>query len=137
LYLRDWFEGDYQRALSPILSNINYNGFVLFSKVTSKITNRNSEFGGVFMSELEPLEYETGTAIRDYDIIEITKTTNGYEVILDINLDSGYSLIRTKLEITDEDLVGYDSTEIEEGIKYALGFFENFNGTDNSAAIPL
>lgn len=77
------------------------------------------------MSELEPVEYETGTAIRDYDIIEITKTTNGYEVLLDINLDSGYSLAQTKLAIDNEDLVAYETNEIEKGIKYALGFFNN------------
>ncbi|OIK09319.1 hypothetical protein BIV60_24335 [Bacillus sp. MUM 116] len=76
------------------------------------------------MSELEPLEYSTGTAIRDYDIIEITKTSEGYEVFLDINLDSGYSLSGTKLEITDEDLTGYETNEVEEAIKYALGFFD-------------
>lgn len=75
------------------------------------------------MSELEPLEYETGTAIRDYDIISINQTTDGYEVLLDVNLDSGYSLARTKLEISNEDLTGYETNEIEEGIKYALGFF--------------
>jgi hypothetical protein len=75
------------------------------------------------MSELEPLEYETGTAIRDYDIIDITASANGFEVLLDINLDSGYSLTRTKLEITHEDLQGYETSEVEEGIKYALGFF--------------
>ena len=85
------------------------------------------------MSELEPIEYETGTAIRDYDIIDITKTTNGFEVLLDINLDSGYSLTRTKLEITNEDLLGYETKEIEEGIKYALGFFDNFDGTDDNS----
>jgi len=87
------------------------------------------------MSELEPLQYETGTAIRDYDIIEITKTTNGYEVLLDINLDSGYSLTRTQLEITDEDLLGYETQEIAEGIKYALGFFGNFDGPAHSDEI--
>jgi hypothetical protein len=75
------------------------------------------------MSELEPIEYETGTAIRDYDIIDIASTTNGYEVLLDINLDSGYSLTRTKLEISNEDLLAYDTNDVEEGIKYALGFF--------------
>jgi hypothetical protein len=75
------------------------------------------------MSELEPLEYETGTAIREYDIIEINQTTNGYEVVLDIELDSGYSLAGTKLEVTNEDLLGYETNEIEEGIKFALGFF--------------
>ncbi|AGK54125.1 hypothetical protein [Bacillus sp. 1NLA3E] len=77
------------------------------------------------MSELEPLNYETGTPIRDYDIIDITKTTNGYEALLDINLDSGYSLTRTTLEITNEDLAGYETNKIEEGIKFALGFFDN------------
>ncbi|MEW9052173.1 MAG: hypothetical protein AB2392_13525 [Neobacillus sp.] len=77
------------------------------------------------MSELEPIEYETGTAIRDYDIIKISNTTNGFDVMLDINLDSGYSLSGTKLEITNEDMQGYETTEVEEAIKYALGFFEN------------
>jgi hypothetical protein len=84
-----------------------------------------SKYGGVVMSELEPLEYQTGSPILDYDIIDIKNTTNGFEVLLDINLDSGYSLSRTTLEITHEDLQGYDTNEIEEGIKYALGFFEN------------
>jgi hypothetical protein len=83
----------------------------------------NSKVGGVSMSDLEPIEYETGTAIRDYDIIEISKVMNGFEVTLDINLDSGYALTRTKLEISDEDLQGYETNDIEEGIKYALGFF--------------
>ncbi len=75
------------------------------------------------MSELEPFEYETGTVIRDYDIIEIKPTETGYEVTLDVNLDSGYSLSKTKLEISQEDLEGYETSEVEEGIKYALGFF--------------
>ncbi|MED4224035.1 hypothetical protein [Neobacillus cucumis] len=75
------------------------------------------------MSDLEPIAYETGTAIRDYDIIQITPTESGYEVLLDVNLDSGYALARTKLEITHEDLQGYETNDIEEGIKYALGFF--------------
>ncbi|HYK71801.1 MAG TPA: hypothetical protein VEV44_01550 [Pseudoneobacillus sp.] len=76
------------------------------------------------MSELEPLQYDTGTSILDYDIIDITSTANGYEVLLDINLDSGYSLTRTKLEISHEDLLAYETSEIEDGIKYALGFFD-------------
>jgi len=76
------------------------------------------------MQELEPLEYETGTTIRDYDIIEINSTINGFEVLLDVNLDSGYSLARTKLEITHEDLMGYETNDVVEGIKYALGFFD-------------
>ncbi|MEH7491818.1 hypothetical protein [Neobacillus niacini] len=77
------------------------------------------------MSELEPVQYETGAPIRDYDIIAIKKTTMGYEVCLDINLDSGYSLSGTTLEITSEDLEGYETNQIEEAIKYALGFFNN------------
>ena len=85
-----------------------------------------SKYGGVLMlSEIEPLEYQTGAPILDYDIIEIKNTANGFLVLLDINLDSGYSLSRTTLEITHEDLQGYDTNEIEEGIKYALGFFED------------
>ncbi|WP_342429469.1 hypothetical protein [Neobacillus sp. FSL H8-0543] len=83
------------------------------------------------MFELEPLEYATGAPIRDYDITGITKTTSGYEVTLDINLDSGYSLMATKLEITHEDLQGYDTVEVEEGIKYALGFFDNQTSETN------
>jgi hypothetical protein len=39
-------------------------------------------------------------------------------------LDSGYSLSRTKLEISNEDLLAYETSNIEEGIKYALGFFD-------------
>ncbi|MBM7660318.1 hypothetical protein JOC85_001085 [Bacillus mesophilus] len=75
------------------------------------------------MSDLEPVEYEIGTNIRDYDILDIKQTETGYEVTLDVNLDSGYSLSKTKLEISQEDLEGYETTEVEEGIKYALGFF--------------
>ncbi|MEH6904284.1 MULTISPECIES: hypothetical protein [Neobacillus] len=77
------------------------------------------------MSEFEPLEYETGTAIREYDIIDISQTATGYEVVLDIELDSGYSLAGTKLEVTHEDLLGYETNDIEEGIKFALGFFNH------------
>jgi hypothetical protein len=76
------------------------------------------------MSELEPMQYDTGTTIRDYDILNITQTAEGYEVLLDINLDSGYALTRTKLDISNEDLLAYETSNIEEGIKYALGFFD-------------
>ncbi len=79
------------------------------------------------MSDVDSLYYETGTPIRDYDILAITKTTNGYDVLLDINLDSGYSLTKTTLEITEEDLTGYETSDVEEGIKYALGFFGKIN----------
>jgi hypothetical protein len=80
--------------------------------------------GGNLMSELEPVQYDTGTTVRDYDILNITQTAEGYEVLLDINLDSGYALTRTKLDISNEDLLAYETSNIEEGIKYALGFFD-------------
>lgn len=76
------------------------------------------------MSDLEPIQYDTGTSIRDYDILTITQNETGYEVVLDINLDSGYSLSNTKLEISHEDLLAYETNDLEEGIKYALGFFD-------------
>jgi hypothetical protein len=44
-----------------------------------------SKSGGVVMSELEPLEYQTGAPILDYDIIDIKNTANGFEVLLNIN----------------------------------------------------
>ncbi|WP_428911651.1 hypothetical protein [Niallia sp. Krafla_26] len=77
------------------------------------------------MSNLEPVEYETGTMIRDYDIIDIKSTPLGFQVLLDVNLDSGYSLSRTTMEITHEDLAGYETDHVEEAIKCALGFFEH------------
>jgi hypothetical protein len=80
---------------------------------------------GIEMSELEPVEYETGTPIRDYDILVVTQTPLGYEVLLNLNLDSGYSLDETRLEITHEDLAGYETNDIEEGIRFALGFFDH------------
>ncbi|KAA9024237.1 hypothetical protein [Niallia endozanthoxylica] len=89
------------------------------------------------MSELEPLQYETGTAIRDYDIINVKHTPLGYEVLLNINLDSGYSLTRTTLDITHEDLDGYETNNIEEGIKCALGFFEIPLDDDTTSSQPL
>lgn len=77
------------------------------------------------MSKIEPVEYETGTMIRDYDIIDMKSTPLGYEVHLDINLDSGYSLSSTILEISHEDLAGYETDDVKEAIKCALGFFEH------------
>ncbi len=76
------------------------------------------------MSKLEPINYETGTMIRDYDIITIIPTPLGYEALLDINLDSGYSLSGTRMEITHEDLAGYETNDVEQAVKCALGFFE-------------
>jgi hypothetical protein len=109
---------------------VNWNGYKkMFISPTFCVTYTRFSEGilleVISLSELEPVEYETGTPIRDYDIIEITQTEIGYHVLLDINLDSGYSLSQTTLEITNEDLVGYETNDVEEGIKYALGFFNH------------
>lgn len=81
---------------------------------------------GVFMSDFfEPIEYETGTAIQTFNIIETNITTDGYEVLLNIDLDSGYELENVRMQITNEELAGYETSDIHEGVKYALGFFDN------------
>ncbi len=81
---------------------------------------------GVFMSDfLEPIEYETGTAIQTFNIIETNVITDGYEVLLNIDLDSGYELENVRMQITNEELAGYETNDIHEGVKYALGFFDN------------
>ncbi|MBO9128383.1 hypothetical protein [Bacillus sp. 165] len=72
---------------------------------------------------LEPIEYETGTSIQTFNIIEASVNDEGYEVLLDIDLDSGYELENVKMKITFEELEGYETDDIQEGVKYALGFF--------------
>ncbi|ENQ3107772.1 hypothetical protein ACEOWJ_003870 [Bacillus cereus] len=74
---------------------------------------------------LEPIEYETGTAIQTFNIIETNVITDGYEVLLNIDLDSGYELENVRMQITNEELAGYETNDIHEGVKYALGFFDN------------
>ncbi|WP_242221599.1 hypothetical protein [Bacillus cereus group sp. BfR-BA-01380] len=74
---------------------------------------------------LEPIEYETGTAIQTFNIMETNVTTDGYEVLLNIDLDSGYELENVKMQISFEELAGYETNDIHEGVKYALGFFDN------------
>ena len=70
------------------------------------------------MSELEPVEYETGTVILVImTLLKLRKQRTVLTYSFDINLDSGYSLIGTMLEITNEDLAGYETKDIEEGIK--------------------
>ncbi|CAH2715276.1 hypothetical protein BACCIP111895_02460 [Neobacillus rhizosphaerae] len=74
---------------------------------------------------METIEYETGTTIQTFNIIEANENTEGYEVLLDIDLDSGFALEGVKLKITHEDLDAYETNDIQEGVKYALGFFDN------------
>lgn len=77
------------------------------------------------MSELiEPIEYETGTAIRTFNIIDSTVHEEGYEVLLNIDLDSGYELEGVKMKVSFEDLTAYETHDIHEAVKYALGFFD-------------
>ncbi|ETI70758.1 VOC family protein [Neobacillus vireti] len=73
---------------------------------------------------LESIEYETGTAIQTFNIIEIMEQSEGFEVLLDIDLDSGYGLEGVKLFVSNEDLDAYETNDIQEAVKYALGFFE-------------
>lgn len=73
---------------------------------------------------LDPIQYDIGTAIQTFNIIETSKNEDGYDVLLNINLDSGYELENVQLKITMEDLEGYETDDIHQGVKYALGFFE-------------
>ncbi|MGE6259975.1 hypothetical protein ACQKCU_19195 [Heyndrickxia sporothermodurans] len=73
---------------------------------------------------LEPINYETGTSIQTFNIIETNMNDNGYEVLLNMDLDSGYELEGVKLSISFEDLAAYETNNIHEGVKYALGFFD-------------
>jgi hypothetical protein len=76
------------------------------------------------MSEFyEPIQYETSTPIRTFSIIDSKVDSVGYIVRLSIDLDSGYELEDVKMKITFEDLAGYETENLQEGVKYALGFF--------------
>lgn len=77
------------------------------------------------MSELlDPIEYETGTTIRTFNIIDTSVNEEGYEVLLNIDLDSGYDLENVKMKMSFEDLEAYETKDIQEAVKYALGFFD-------------
>ena len=55
---------------------------------------------------LVPFSHETGTSILSFNIIETRTSSDGYEIKLDIDLDSGYEL-EVKMKITFEDLAAY------------------------------
>jgi hypothetical protein len=82
------------------------------------------KIGGDLMSDLEQFKYETGTSIQTFNIIQTSVNEDGYEVLLNIDLDSGYELEDVRLKISFEDLTAYETKDIHEGVKYALGFFE-------------
>jgi len=77
---------------------------------------------------VESIDYETGTTIQTFNIKEANENAEGYEVHLDIDLDSGYSLEGVKLHITNEDFAAYETNDIQEVVKYALGFFDQTLG---------
>ncbi|WHY78471.1 hypothetical protein QNH20_04800 [Neobacillus sp. WH10] len=77
---------------------------------------------------MESIDYETGTTIQTFNIIEANENAEGYEVHLDIDLDSGYVLEGVKLNITNDDFAAYETNDIQEVVKYALGFFDQTNG---------
>ncbi|MCM3584272.1 hypothetical protein M3182_00770 [Mesobacillus maritimus] len=71
----------------------------------------------------DPMEYEIGVPIRTFNILDTAVTEEGYDVLLNIDLDSGYELEDVKMKISFEDLAAYETNDIHEGVKYALGFF--------------
>ncbi|WP_042357116.1 hypothetical protein [Bacillus rubiinfantis] len=73
---------------------------------------------------LDPIDYETGTAIRTFNIIETSAHPEGYDVLLNIDLDSGYDLENVRMTISFEDMEAYETNDIHEAVKYALGFFD-------------
>jgi hypothetical protein len=76
------------------------------------------------MADIEPYKYETGTSIQTFNIIQTSDNEDGYEVLLTIDLDSGYELEDVRLKISFDDLTAYETKDIHEGVKYALGFFD-------------
>lgn len=62
--------------------------------------------------------------IRTSNIIETNVNADAYEIFLNIDLDSYSKPENVKMQITFEELVGYETTDIEKGIKYALRFFD-------------
>lgn len=75
------------------------------------------------IDSLDPTHNEIGTSVQSFNIIETTAYLEGYKVRLAIDLDSGYELEDVTMNITFEDLAGYETEDIHEGVKYALGFF--------------
>lgn len=79
---------------------------------------------GLENDSVVPIFYETGTSIRSFNITEIKNNADGYEVRLELDLDSGYELEDVKMKITFEDLSAYETEDVHQGVRYALGFFE-------------
>jgi hypothetical protein len=72
---------------------------------------------------VDSIDYEIGVPIRTFNILDTSVTDEGYEVLLNIDLDSGYELEDVRMKVSFEDLAAYETNDIHEGVKYALGFF--------------
>ncbi|NHM31667.1 hypothetical protein G8761_13820 [Bacillus sp. C11] len=66
---------------------------------------------------------QIGTSIQTFSIIKTNEVADGFEVLLNIDLNSGYELEDVKMKITFEDMEAYETKDIQESVKYALGFF--------------
>jgi len=82
-------------------------------------------FEGELPVPLQTDDFGVGTQIRTFDIVQITPSFEGHEVLLNLDLDSGYELENAKLTITEDDLAGYETNDIHQAVKYALGFFDH------------
>jgi hypothetical protein len=79
--------------------------------------------GNGMVDFVDSIDYEIGVPIRTFNILDTNVTEEGYEVLLNIDLDSGYELEDVKMKVSFEDLAAYETNDIHEGVKYALGFF--------------
>ena len=66
---------------------------------------------------------QLGTSIQTFSIIKTNEVADGFEILLNIDLNSGYELEDVKMKITFEDMEAYETKDIQESVKYALGFF--------------
>lgn len=66
---------------------------------------------------------QIGTSIQTFSIIKTNEVAEGFKVLLNIDLNSGYELEDVKMKITFEDMEAYETKDIQESVKYALGFF--------------
>ncbi|WP_042460240.1 hypothetical protein [Neobacillus dielmonensis] len=73
---------------------------------------------------LDPIDYQTGTSVRTFNILDTSVSEEGYDVTLNIDLDSGYDLEGVKMHISFEDLTAYETKDIHQAVSYALGFFD-------------
>lgn len=69
-------------------------------------------------------DFDTGTTLRTFSIIDTKSVPEGYEVKLTLDLGSGYELENATLKLSHDDLTAYETTDVQTAVKFALGFFE-------------